>query len=744
MRSRTGWYAPASPHVALSKLPRLIKCFSSLTCRARKLKCDEQKPACGQCIRAEKACKPCDGVVFRHQQNASMNSAKDDSDQGRSLEGFYAYKDTFDHNNVWVEVPKALTFVHVLDPFAEPPNPESDEGLMESVIEAHLKESEAPSTATLYLPSEGSTLHQANSYHDDSFGYLHRIPVNEDATSAGSSSQPQTMSAVTIENLEFGVNSSAALSAASEVRLETFQDVPGMVQGSREPWRAQSRAGTETSHQTAFLLRHFSEVTGRWMDLFDQTTFFGSHVPVKSISNPLLKHAACAYAAKQLGRVNGTKAEFGGLCSRQAAIEHWDAANQQWALLAAQHYDHAISLLMEALQWDQNPLETRDSNPIDKRHYAPRTLDGMVEERRLRRRKFEYAQSTARSDDVLAATAILCEYESLDASTAAWTRHLSGTKTLLDVVEVGVMPLDLALVPGFSPVSSHKGKPSQARKAIFWNFARQDLFAAFIHECRTRLDTDDVSMWRDAGLLLDVNDLVISSNTTDFGLSEDYLMREDMLGNALIWLVSKMMNLICVSSGPGASSKAMHPDDTAHGSSNTSVTEESLSEKWQNLDHELETWFNGLPETFMPSAIIPITLHGAQFTEVWLSIPVCAATTITWHFSQILLLVNKPYNIFPRRRTTIANRVNSYRNIQSEITYHSRQILGLCLARPDASVRIHALHPLFVAGQCLTETAERRVVIDLLRGTEKDLGWATDYRVQQLHQEWGWQMEVHA
>lgn len=277
------------------------------------------------------------------------------------------------------------------------------------------------------------------------------------------------------------------------------------------------------------------------MDLFDQTTFFSSHIPVKSISNPLLKHAACAYAAKQLGRVNGAKAIVGGISSRQAAMEQWQRTDQEdWALLAAQHYDHAISLLLEALHWDQESSKCDNSDNIDTRYYAPRTLDGMVNERKLRRRKFGSAQSTARSDDVLAATAILCEYESLDASAAAWTRHLSGTKTLLDVVEVGVMPLDITMSPEAFPVP-RKTKPSQARKAIFWNFARQDLFAAFIHECRTRLDTDDVAMWKDAGLLLDENDLVVPSNTADIDLPEEDFMREDMSGNALIWLASKLV-----------------------------------------------------------------------------------------------------------------------------------------------------------------------------------------------------------
>lgn len=177
------------------------------------------------------------------------------------------------------------------------------------------------------------------------------------------------------------------------------------------------------------------------------------------------------------------------------------------------------------------------------------------------------------------------------------------------------------------------------------------------------------------------------------------------------------MNLICAA-----------PDDDSA----------SLSARWVALDREMEVWFNGIPETFMPSAIIPVNPYGASLTEVWSSIPVTQATVMTWHMAQVLMHVHKPPEPL-LRRPTVAERVKSYRNIDQEIAFHSRQILGMCLSRPDASVRIHALHPLFVAGQCLTETAERRVVVDLLRGVEQDLGWATEYRVQQLLQEWEWE-----
>ena len=63
---------------------------------------------------------------------------------------------------------------------------------------------------------------------------------------------------------------------------------------------------------------------------------------------------------------------------------------------------------------------------------------------------------------------------------------------------------------------------------------------------------------------------------------------------------------------------------------------------------------------------------------------------------------------------------------------------GIACSRPEASVRVHSTQPLFVAGQCFTHHREREVVLNLLRSIEIDLGWATEYRVEQLIKEWGW------
>lgn len=82
----------------------------SLTCRQRKLKCGEQKPKCTQCTKAGRDCSYGEGIVFRHQQNASMNG-EGPSGAGGGLTSFYSYKNTFGPDSVWVDIPEHGSFL---------------------------------------------------------------------------------------------------------------------------------------------------------------------------------------------------------------------------------------------------------------------------------------------------------------------------------------------------------------------------------------------------------------------------------------------------------------------------------------------------------------------------------------------------------------------------------------------------------------------------------------------------------
>jgi hypothetical protein len=259
-----------------------------------------------------------------------------------------------------------------------------------------------------------------------------------------------------------------------------------------------------------------------------------------------------------------------------------------------------------------------------------------------------------------------------------------------------------------------------------------------INECQTRLNTDDLVLWTEAGLQIDANGFVCPSSSGY--LDDETAMKEDLISNGLVWILSKIVNFI-------SAGDLIHivPEGNPVDQSPIGVSQQALLERWYRLTNELDTWYNGLPDTFRPCARIePARLaHGANdlddcpFPEVWYNVPMCAATMQHYHMARILLLINKPHES-TARRTTVTNRLMSYRSIESEIRFQSQEICAISMSRPDGSVRIHSLQPLFVSGQCLTEPRERRTILRLLRGIEADTGWATEYRVEQLLKEWEW------
>ncbi|CAI7578799.1 unnamed protein product [Penicillium pancosmium] len=710
---------------------------------------DEQKPECSQCRKGGRECRPSEGIIFRHQQNASMNTNAAAQEGRGDLKGFFSYKDSFDKDSVWLDIPKHVIFVDNSDPYA-------------TDLETSLAESSALALAQSRNQrwGSGSRASDAESHglealsavaSHERFPYSpHSVPDSMSYPSPNRSrssamppptSPPLSLSSNnnTNTNINFLLNPANSLSPPVDPlghiagqRSASLPSRPAMAAAHRAV-EIRVDGDAETDFEIAFLMRHYSEGPGLWMDLFDLGTYFASYVPVRARSNPLLKYAACAYAAKQLGRVKGAKAKMGGVCSRQAIMETWPDKDKDFIWHGAKYYEKAIQLLMKQLQPDA------ESSPSLGGTESHEDVDNPRKRRRMSDSRGSHG---VYSDEVLAATAILSVYEFLDATDPAWNRHLSGVKSLLDMAEVGIMP------PGHRPSSGDnrfaqmkKSGLSKARRATFWNFARQDYLAAFINECHTRLNTDDIFLWTEAGLQIDHRGFLLPSNNGAAGYPEgDDVMKEDMICNGLVWILSKIVNHI--SSGDNIMNDA-RSDNGPLG-----VSQQFLLERWMRLESELDAWYGGLPDTFQPCARIePSKIEHYKpaeeaadletLQEVWHSLPMCASIMQHYHMARILLLINKPHES-TGRRNTIALRLQSYRSIEAEIGFHSREILGIALSRPDGSVRINSLQPLFVSGQCVTDARERRVAIRMLRAIESDLGWATEYRVQQLLKEWGW------
>jgi hypothetical protein len=155
----------------------------------------------------------------------------------------------------------------------------------------------------------------------------------------------------------------------------------------------------------------FQILTRFRLDFLGQSNYFSTMIPVEANSCALLRYAACAIAAKQLGRVKGKKVTAGGICSQPAATESFpDAENVDWFYIGAKYYDKAITCLQEALVknvaqqclWTCNPDESERS--------------------RKQRRGDPGIDCSRAVDGLLSCTSILSVYEFMDGSDLEWSR----------------------------------------------------------------------------------------------------------------------------------------------------------------------------------------------------------------------------------------------------------------------------------------------------------------------------------
>lgn len=282
-----------------------------------------------------------------------------------------------------------------------------------------------------------------------------------------------------------------------------------------------------------------------------------------------------------------------------------------------------------------------------------------------------------------------------------------------------------SLLSALGPTQTNPLNPlsaTVARRASLWNFARADLQAAYINQTPTLLDTEDISMWLSCGLQI--------SNTGTLYMDPESLKSDpghlcatvELVAHTLLWILLRTMNYI--------NTPALAPE-----------TRQAL---WSQLTAQLDTWYSHLPAVFQPCAQLrhPVSRRqppnkspaGPGISELFFSIPLCAATIQLYHFARILLLHHSPTT-----PSTSTSRLQAYREVSTQALRHAYEIVGIALARPHPAVRVESLLPLFVAGACLESDDERRVVVEVLRAIELDTGCSTDGRVRDLVKEWGWE-----
>lgn len=193
---------------------------------------------------------------------------------------------------------------------------------------------------------------------------------------------------------------------------------------------------TNTEHETAFLMRYYSETVGTWyvsstamgdflpmisaaylpirLDISDSGKFFSVLVPTRALSSMSLKYAVAAITAKQLGLVGGVRPAFMTEGTILATTELYPNSSQvDWFLKATNYYYLANSSFSD--HYTVMPSSSVFDSPIN-------TLNAWLKTQMLEESgQQSYGENRLREiEDKLAAVTLMVFYKLLDSGIKEW------------------------------------------------------------------------------------------------------------------------------------------------------------------------------------------------------------------------------------------------------------------------------------------------------------------------------------
>ncbi|CAG7990686.1 unnamed protein product [Penicillium salamii] len=295
----------------------------------------------------------------------------------------------------------------------------------------------------------------------------------------------------------------------------------------------------------------------------------------------------------------------------------------------------------------------------------------------------------SKSTPVIASCVILCVLEMLSCNPKEWRRHLDGCAYLIQAAGIN----------GFS------GKEEQA---LFWCFARMDVCGGLISEEETIIP---IHNWRPLDMSYnEAAQTFISSAKTNL----------DTYANYTVYLVARTLNVLF-----GCASKMSHPCTSCQ--SVPSDDGDSYVNRWAESFDRVEAWYENRPaqmkSIFSVAAseregmdrAFPIALYGNG---------AAISGNQMYHVAALLLLQRKPKTL------TLNKRPRS-------VLWHARQICAISASNAHHGCWTNALQPLWIAGKAMSHYSEHTAIIETLVRIERETGWATAWRVEDLKEFWG-------
>ncbi|KAL2785528.1 hypothetical protein BJX66DRAFT_59531 [Aspergillus keveii] len=602
-------------------------------CRSRKIKCDELKPECGQCLKSGRACRIVDSIFKPHSYSFLTTPAQKPQHGDR----------------VGPSAP--------LPPESPAPHAKDTQELpMQPAISVR-----SPITS----PSQN-------------YAILNRRISNVSTSTAHDQGTDRALLGHTVNET---VDPSSGHDSTS---LVSPHDIESTARPCTTPI-GQLEDNYQDRCEIAFFLRHFSEGPGQWMDVCGDRSYFSQQVIQLSHWSPLIRYAACALGAKQLGQTRHPEAQIRQTNTQTLMLKALIDTKLGFTWYGAKYYEKAIQLLAQQISHNETLSCSLSPNHIYGTGLTPQT--GELDVPR--------DHDEAAAPFQILAACILCQYEDVNATLRAWSGHIDGIHRLLRPHLPDLISFRLAKrIP----------QPERAINAVFWFYVVNDMLNAFVMKRKTRVNTDDLVLWRKMGVPLDDHGNLARSTI------ESQL--EATLFKALVRIMCQLVN-----------------------------SELNDAGQWTILKGHFDRWQSTVPQSFYipitwPPVAEPSTIQNADaFTrEIWFASDLSAITLAFYHMSRVILLVNRPMGLFINQREDL---LSAYNTLQQELRQHAMEIIPIMHAKPSETAQKYMLQPLYVAGRCLTDEKERKSLLQILRNMADDFGLFTDDRINDLCQEWG-------
>jgi hypothetical protein len=253
---------------------------------------------------------------------------------------------------------------------------------------------------------------------------------------------------------------------------------------------------------------------------------------------------------------------------------------------------------------------------------------------------------------------------------------------------------------------------------------------------RTRIDTENLALWRNMGLLVeDDGSLAMNSSPNSLSATPEHA-RDKVLSYTLIRLLCKLIDYLAPLSNlesllvPADSSPVSH-----------------RKAEFIYLESQFNAWLRILSPSFHPDGTFLIGQEGEGITsglfgrELWFSNDLCSTTMMYYHMARMLLLIHRPLDLLSgatsNSRGISFDLLHTFRDIEQKLQFHASEVISIFCGTPCDAVKLRAIQPLYVAGRCCTSTSDMRLLVEMLRDIQDNLGIATEYRVKALLQEWG-------